>query len=92
MDEIKPVALALGRYGFPNGDEPRPVPEPMKGYWTPWHIAQQAIDTLRAEVEALRGALEQIGAIGNDLGGGDWDEIEEARGIAFRALERERPE
>lgn len=31
----------LPRYGFPDGNEPRPVPC-ADGYWTPWHLAQQA--------------------------------------------------
>lgn len=30
----------LPRYGFPDGNEPRPVPC-ADGYWTPWHLAQQ---------------------------------------------------
>lgn len=36
-----PVGVeGLPRFGFPKGDEPRPVPC-ADGYWAPWHLAQQ---------------------------------------------------
>lgn len=46
----------LPRYGFPDGNEPRPVPC-ADGYWTPWHLAQQpAADPFEREYRAARAA------------------------------------
>ena len=43
---------------------------------------------LYAEVKMLRAALEKITKIENKCDGGDWDEIEEARRIAYDALSK----
>lgn len=47
---------------------------------------QMEIDSLTAENAKLREALEKIAAVENRYNCGDWDEIEEARGIARAAL------
>lgn len=64
----KPDAVGvrgLPRYGFPDGNEPRPVPC-TDGYWTPWHLAQalrneaHATTAKDAEIEALRAEVERL--------------------------------
>lgn len=53
---IAPVGVeGLPRYGFPDGNEPRPVPC-ADGYWTPWHLVQQpaAVEAKDAEIETLK--------------------------------------
>lgn len=42
--------VSLERYGFPEGDEPRPV-RCDSGYWTPWYVATEELKRLRAERE-----------------------------------------
>jgi hypothetical protein len=46
----------------------------------------QGKETQEAELLRLRDALQRIANIGNEMFGGDWDEIEEARQIALDAL------
>lgn len=70
----KPDAVGvrgLPRYGFPDGNEPRPVPC-TDGYWTPWHLAQalrneaHATAAKDAEIERLKvvahGFVDEIAA------------------------------
>lgn len=45
---------------------------------------------MRRDVKRYREALEKIAAIPNAATGGDWDEIEQARDIARKALEEEK--
>lgn len=45
------------------------------------------VNASRAQVKALRAALERIAAIEDELYSGDWDEIEQARDIANAALQ-----
>jgi len=47
---------------------------------------EAAVAALEARLGELRAALERINAIENHYGGGDWDEIEEARAIAGASL------
>jgi len=47
---------------------------------------EAAVAALEARLGELRAALERISAIENHYGGGDWDEIEEARAIAIASL------
>jgi hypothetical protein len=71
----QPAAVSVGvrglpRYGFPDGNEPRPVPC-TDGYWTPWHLAQalrneaHATAAKDAEIEELRADLADYMRIAN---------------------------
>ena len=69
----QPAAVAvrgLPRYGFPDGNEPRPVPC-TDGYWTPWHLAQALRNEAHAtaakdvEIEELRADLADYMRIAN---------------------------
>lgn len=66
-----PVGVrGLPRYGFPDGNEPHPVPC-TDGYWTPWHLAQalrnEALATAAkdVEIEELRADLADYMHIAN---------------------------
>lgn len=48
-------------------------------------------DPLVERVKELEGALRKISAIEDQMYGADWEEIEEARGIADAALSKARP-
>lgn len=71
LESNAPVGVGgLPRYGFPDGNEPRPVPC-TDGYWTPWHLAQalrneaHATAAKDAEIEELRADLADYMRIAN---------------------------
>ena len=51
------------------------------------HPKPQWTEELTAEIKRLRTALQEVAAIENKHFGDDWEEIEEARGIATAALQ-----
>jgi hypothetical protein len=54
-DAKRPVqrfVMPLSRYGLEWRGPKEFIPAEMSdGYWTPWHLAQEAIDALKIEVE-----------------------------------------
>lgn len=91
-DDVEQIAMALCRRDGGtwdaktenetlNGNDPAEERDNYReAAWVAWKL-------VKPRLEAYEAALREIAAIENQDNGGDWDEIEQARGIARKALE-----